>query len=130
MITASGDVGKFGVLMSNIHNAWIRAIGGRLKSDLRYSSGLVYNNFPWPTPTPEQRSAIELTAQGILDVYNLYSDCSLEILFDEDKMTPEMSKALSKNNKAVMQAYGFSVRDMSEEKCVEELMRMYEELSK
>lgn len=121
---------EFGVLMSNIHNAWIRAIGGRLKSDLRYSSGLVYNNFPWSTPTPEQRSAIELTAQGILDVYNLYSDCSLEVLFDEDKMTPEMSKALSKNNKAVMQAYGFSVRDMSEEKCVEELMRMYEELSK
>ena len=71
-----------------------------------------------------------MTAQGILDVYNLYSDCSLEVLFDEDKMTPEMSKALSKNNKAVMQAYGFSVRDMSEEKCVEELMRMYEELSK
>lgn len=119
---------EFGVLMSNIHNAWIRAIGGRLKSDLRYSSGLIYNNFPWPTPTIEQRKAIELSAQGILDVYKLYSDCALEVLFDDEKMTPEMSKALKVNNKAVMQAYGFSIREMSEEKCVIELMKMYETL--
>jgi hypothetical protein len=120
----------YGILMSNIHNAWTRAIGGRLKSDLRYSSGLVYNNFPWPDCSVEQKEKIILTAQQILDVQKKYSDCSLDILFNQDTMPPELSKALSLNNKAVMQAYGFSIRDMSEEDCVTELMKMYAKLTK
>ena len=62
----------FGVLTSNVHMAWMRAVCGRLKSDYRYSKDIVYNNFPWPTPTPEQQAKIEQTAQAILDARALY----------------------------------------------------------
>jgi hypothetical protein len=120
----------YGILMSNIHNAWMRAVCGRLEMRYRYSSSIVYNNFPWPDCSVEQKEKIKLTAQQILDVQEKYSDCSLDILFNQDTMPPELSKALSLNNKAVMQAYGFSIRDMSEEDCVTELMKMYAAMTK
>ena len=117
----------FGVLISNVHMAWMRAVCGRLKSDYSYSPS-VYNNFPWPTPTDKQRAAIEQTAQGILDARALYPDSSLADLYDPVTMPPELLKAHRANDKAVMQAYGFWGKLNSESECVAELMKMYEEL--
>ena len=119
----------FGVMCSNVHNAWIRTVCGRIKSDFRYSVNIVYNNFPWPAPTADQKAKIEQTAQAILDARTLYPDASLADLYDETTMPPELRKAHQQNDKAVMQAYGFSVKDMTESRCVAELMRMYQELT-
>ena len=118
----------FGVLTSNVHMAWMRTVCGRLKSDYRYSKDIVYNNFPWPSPTPEQKTAIEQTAQGILDARAKYPDCSLADLYDETTMPPELRKAHQQNDRAVMQAYGFSVK-MTESECVAELMKLYRKLT-
>lgn len=119
----------FGVLTSNVHNAWMRTVCGRLKSDYRYAKDIVYNNFPWPNPTPEQKAKIEQTAQGILDARALYPDCSLADLYDELSMPPELRKAHQANDRAVMQAYGFDVKTMTESTCVAELMKLYQELA-
>ena len=97
----------FGVLGSNVHMAWMRAVCGRIKSDYRYSKDVVYNNFPWPNPTDEQRTKIEQTAQAILDARALYPDSSLADLYDELTMPVELRKAHQDNDRAVMQAYGF-----------------------
>ncbi len=119
----------FGILTSNVHMAWTRAVCGRLKSDYRYSNTVVYNNFPWPTPTDAQKTRIEQTAQAILDARALYPDASLADLYDEAAMLPELRKAHQQNDRAVMEAYGFSVKDMTESGCVAELMRMYQRLT-
>ena len=117
-----------GVMISNVHMAWMRAVCGRLKSDYSYSPS-VYNNFPWPTPTDQQKVQIEQTAQAILDARALYPDSSLADLYDETTMPPELRRAHQMNDKAVMLAYSFSVKDMTESKCVAELMRMYQTLT-
>ena len=108
--------------------AWMRAVCGRLEMRYRYSNDIVYNNFPWCNPTDEQRAKIEQTAQANLDARALYPDCSLADLYDEVTMPPELRKAHQKNDRAVMQAYGFDVKTMTESSCVAELMRMYREL--
>ena len=110
--------------------AWMRAVCGRLKSDYSYSNTIVYNNFPWPCPTNEQKAKIEKTAQAILDARTLYPDCSLADLYDELTMPPELRKAHQENDRAVMQAYGFDIKTMTESSCVAELMKMYQELTK
>ncbi len=120
----------FGILTSNVHMAWTRAVCGRIKSDYRYSKDVVYNNFPWPTPTDEQKAKIEETAQAILDARALYPDSSLADLYDETTMPPELRKAHQNNDKAVMQAYGFDVKTMTESSCVAELMKLYQKLTK
>lgn len=117
-----------GVMISNVHNAWIRTVCGRIKSDFRYSVNIVYNNFPWPTPTDAQKAKIEQTAQAILDARALYPDCSLADLYDEIAMPPELRKAHQQNDRAVMQAYGFDVATTTEASCVAELMRRYQKL--
>lgn len=119
----------FGVLTSNVHMAWVRTICGRMKSDYRYSKDIVYNNFPWCNPTPEQKALIEQTAQAILDARALYPDCSLADLYDEVTMPPELRKAHQANDRAVMKAYGFDVKTMTESSCVAELMKMYQKLT-
>ena len=120
---------EFGILESNVHMAWMRTVAGRLKSDYRYSKDIVYNNFPWCKSTEAQRVKIEQTAQAILDARALYPDSSLADLYDSLTMPPELQKAHRNNDRAVMEAYGFSVRDMSEADCVAELMKMYQELT-
>lgn len=127
-IVPNATLYHFGVLTSNIHNAWMRAVCGRLKSDYRYSSGIVYNNFPWPNPTEEQKAKIERTAQAILDARALYPDSSLADLYDELTMPPELRKAHQNNDRAVMQAYGMPVRGTTESSCVAQLMKMYQKL--
>ncbi len=119
----------FGILTSNVHMAWMRAVAGRLKSDYSYSNTIVYNNFPWCNPTEEQKAKIEQTAQAILDARALYPDSSLADLYDELTMPPELRKAHQANDRAVMQAYGFDVKTMTESQCVAELMKMYQELT-
>ena len=118
-----------GVLTSNVHMAWMRAVCGRLEMRYSYSINIVYNNFPWPTPTDAQRAKIEQTAQAILDARALYPDCSLADLYDEVTMPPELRKAHQQNDKAVMQAYGFWGKLNTETECVAELMKMYQELT-
>ena len=117
-----------GVLTSNVHMAWMRAVCGRLKSDYRYSKDVVYNNFPWPTPTDAQKDKIEQTAQAILDARALYPDASLADLYDETTMPPALRKAHQQNDKAVMMAYGFWGKLNSEPACVSELMKMYQQI--
>ena len=105
---------------------------GRLKSDYRYSNTLVYNNFPWPTTTEQQKLKIEQTAQAILDARALYPDSSLADLYDELTMPPELRKAHQANDRAVTDAYGFvkgSPARTSESACVAELMKMYQTLT-
>ena len=120
----------FGILTSNIHNAWVHSVCGRIKSDFRYSVNIVYNNFPWCNPTDEQKVKIEQTAQAILDARALYPDCLLADLYDELTMPPELRKAHQANDKAVMQAYGFWGKLNTESECVAELMKMYQKLTK
>lgn len=121
----------FGVLESNVHMAWMRAVCGRLKSDYRYSKDVVYNNFPWPSPTEQQKGKIEKTAQGILDARALFPDSSLADLYDEAAMPPELRKAHQANDRAVMEAYGFPVKsEFTESKCVAELFKIYQEATK
>ncbi len=129
LIIPDASMYHFGVLLSNVHMAWMRAVCGRLKSDYRYSKDVVYNNFPWPTPTDAQKAKIEQTAQAILDARMLYPDCSLADLYDEVTMPPELRKAHQQNDKAVMQAYGFWGMLNTETECVAELMKMYQELT-
>lgn len=117
----------FGILTSNVHMAWMRAVCGRLKSDYSYSNTIVYNNFPWPEVTVEQKAKIEQTAQAILDARTKYPDCSLADLYDEVTMPPELLKAHQDNDRAVMAAYGFSTR-ISESECVAELFKLYQNI--
>lgn len=117
----------FGVLTSNVHMAWMRVVCGRMKSDYRYSPA-IYNNFPWPNPTVEQRQKIEETAQNILNVRSKFTESCLADIYDSLTMPSELQKAHIANDKAVMQAYGFSVKDTSEADCVAALMKMYQEL--
>ena len=119
----------FGVLTSNVHMAWMRAVCGRLKSDYDYSIKIVYNNFPWPAPTPEQQAKIEKTAQMILDARAKYPDCSLADLYDETVMPHDLRTAHQLNDRAVMEAYGFWGKLNTESECVAELMKMYQKLT-
>lgn len=127
-IMPEGSLYHFGILESNVHMSWMRAICGRLKSDYSYTVNHVYNNFPWPNPTDEQKAKIEQTAQAILDARAKYPDCSLADLYDELTMPVELRKAHQANDKAVMQAYGFDYKTMTESECVAELMKMYQDL--
>lgn len=129
-IIPKAGVYHFGVLTSNVHMAWMRLLAGRMKSDYSYSKDIVYNNFPWPTPTDAQKVKIEQTAQAILDARALYPGSSLATLYNETTMPPELRKAHQQNDKAVMQAYGFDVKTMTEASCVAELMKMYQALTK
>ncbi len=127
LVIPSASLYHFGVLTSNVHNAWMRRIAGRLKSDYRYSAKIVYNNFPWCDPSEEQKAKIEQSAQAILDARALYPNSSLADLYDPLLMPIELRKAHEANDKAVMKAYGFKL-SMSEDEIVAELFKMYKEL--
>lgn len=127
-IVPNASLYEFGVLTSNVHMSWMRAIAGRLKGDYRYSAKIVYNNFPWPNPTDEQKKVIEKTAQEILDIRTRYPNSSLADLYNRDLMPIDLKKAHKNNDAAVMNAYGFNWRKMSESDCVAELMKMYQKM--
>lgn len=122
----------FGVLTSNVHNAWMRAVAGRLEMRYRYSKDIVYNNFPWPEPTDAQRAKIEKTAQAILDARDNHPQESLADLYDETFMPADLRKAHQDNDRAVMEAYGLNKNSpefKSESACVAMLMKMYQNLT-
>lgn len=129
-ILPNGNLYEFGILESNVHMAWVRATCCRLKSDYSYTVNDVYNNFIWPAPTEQQKAKIEQTAQAILDARALYPDSSLADLYDELTMPPELRKAHQANDRAVMDAYGFTkgtAARTSESACVAELMKLYQQ---
>ena len=121
----------FGVLTSNVHMGWMRAVCGRLEMRYSYSNTIVYNNFPWPNPTEAQRQKIEQTAQAILDARALYPDVTLADLYDDITLIPALLKAHQQNDRAVMEAYGFPVKStFTESQCVAELFKLYQTLIK
>lgn len=119
----------FGIMTSNVQNAWMRAVCGRLEMRYSYSNTIVYNNFPWPSPTEAQKDKIEQTAKSILDARAKFPDSSLADLYDETVMPPELRRAHQENDRAVMAAYGFNTK-MTESECVAELFKLYEKLTK
>jgi hypothetical protein len=111
--------------------AWVRAVCGRLKMRYRYSKDIVYNNFPWPSPTEEQRVAVEAAAQGVLDARLSFPGSSLAELYDPLSMPPELLKAHHALDKVVWAAYGFSPKEItSEAQCVARLMERWQQLLK
>ena len=126
-IVANATIYHFGILTSNVHMAWMRAVCGRLKSDYRYSKEIVYNTFPWPEVTDKQKEQIERTAQNILNVRESFSDTPMSILYDQATMPNELRKAHQANDIAVMKAYGMPIKETDEAACVAWLMRLYQE---
>ena len=121
----------FGILTSNVHMAWMRAVCGRLKSDYRYSKDIVYNNFPWPEPSLEQEETIKKTAQAILDAREKYPGTSFADMYGEHiYLFPELLTAHQNNDRAVMAAYGFPIKGFTESDCVAELMKLYQKMTK
>ena len=129
LIIPNATLYHFGILESNVHMAWMRVVCGRLKSDYRYSKDVVYNNFPWPSPTDSQKEKIEKTAQAILDVRAKYPDSSLADLYDPTTMPYDLLEAHRANDRAVMAVYDFSTK-MTESECVARLFEMYAEMTK
>ncbi|MBR0081990.1 MAG: class I SAM-dependent DNA methyltransferase [Clostridia bacterium] len=126
-IVPNASVYHFGILTSNVHMAWMRAVCGRLEMRYRYSKEIVYNTFPWPKPTEMQRHRIEETAQGIIDARAKYPDTPLSVLYDRNLMPNDLQKAHQANDRAVMQAYGMPIKETDEAACVAWLMRLYQE---
>ncbi len=119
----------FGVLTSNVHMAWMRTVAGRLESRYRYSKDIVYNNFPWPNPTDEQKQKIERTAQNILDARARYPESSLADLYDPLTQPSDLQKAHRENDRAVYEAYGKPWDITSEPACIAYLMQAYRALT-
>ena len=122
----------FGVLSSAMHTAWVRLVAGRLKSDFRYSAGLVYNNYPWPDPTPEQRSKVEACAAAVLAAREPHLPprgmSTLADLYDPLTMPPALSKAHADLDRAVERCYKPEPFHSDRER-VEHLFRLYEQLT-
>lgn len=128
LIIPTDSLCYFGILNSNVHMSWMRAVAGRMKSDYQYSSSIVYNNFPWPKLDDYHKRRIEKSAQMILDARDLYPLSSLADLYDDLTMPKELRKSHQENDARVMKAYGFDFENMTESECVAELMKMYEKL--
>ena len=128
-IVPNATLYHFGILTSNVHMAWMRVVCGRLKGDYRYAKELVYNTFPWPSPTEEQYHKIEDTAKNILEVRKKYSnDTTMAVLYDPITMPADLEKAHRKNDIAVMNAYGFKINETSEMDCIASLMKLYHKI--
>ena len=127
-VMRDGGLYEFGILSSNVHNAWLRAVAGRLREDFTYSVSVVYNTFPWPELNENSKEKIRTTAQRILDVRNKYTKSSLADLYGDLTMPSDLRQAHTENDKAVMRAYGFSIKDTTETQCVAELMKMYQKI--
>jgi len=126
-ILPSATLYHFGVLTSDVHMAWVRTVCGRLKSDYRYSTSIVYNNFPWPNPNEKQRQTIETAAQGVLDARALFPNESFAALYDPTRMPPELAKAHRTLDSAVKKAYG-GKGFASEAERVADLMERYQNI--
>ena len=119
-----------GILSSNVHMYWMKLLCGRMKSDFRYANGLVYNTLPWPNVSNEQYEKISETAKAIVEARKLYPGSTLADLYNpkNEWMYPQLFDAHKKNDKAVMEAYGFDL-NMTESEIVAELFKMYEQIT-
>lgn len=124
---ANASLYTFGVLESNVHMSWMRTVAGRLKSDYRYSNNIVYNNFPWPSPSDEQKKQIEASAKAILEARDNCKNQTYATMYDPVAMPPELRKAHQANDRAVMKAYGMPIRETDEAACVAWLMKLYQQ---
>lgn len=127
LIIPDATLYHFGILTSTMHMAWMRAVGGRLKSDYRYSGSVVYNTYPWPDAEVTQIVKIEELAQAVLDARTLYPNSSLADLYDPLTMPPELIAAHRKLDAAVEKAYGRKFSDDTER--VAFLFEKYSELA-
>lgn len=120
----------YGILQSQFHNAWMRVVCGRLKSDYRYSGGVVYNNFVWPEPGAEQRAEVERRAQAVLDARRLYEGSTLADMYDPDNefLYPELVRAHRELDAAVEAAYGVDFGG-DEQKIVAHLFGLYAKMA-
>ena len=126
-VVSGADLWHFGVLTSRMHMSWMRHIGGRLKSDYRYSVGLVYNTFPWPEQTEFQKQKIRDLADAVLSARARYSEATLADLYDRDLMTPDLRKAHLALDTSVDKAYRAGAFANDSER-VEHLFRLYEKV--
>jgi hypothetical protein len=122
------DLHQFALITSAMHMAWLRNIGGRLKSDYRYSIGLVYNPFPWPKLTDADRTRLDTLAQVVLDARAAHPGATLADLYDPDVMPPDLRKAHRALDLAVDRLYRKEPFD-SDRARVEHLFRLYEQLT-
>ncbi|MBR1680570.1 hypothetical protein IJ707_02135, partial [bacterium] len=128
LIIPNATILHFGILNSSIHMIWCNIVGGKLGEGFRYSKDIIYNTFPIPNMTEQQKNRIKKTAQAILDARKLYPELNLKNLYNSALMPTELRKAHAANDRAVMKVYGFR-KDMSELEIISELFRMYEELT-
>lgn len=127
LIMENSSLYNFGILNSKIHMFWIETVAGRFKEDYTYSVGIVYNNFPWCSPTDKQKEKIEKTAKAILDARTLYPNNTLADLYNKYTMPIELRKAHNENDKVVMEAYGFD-KNLTKDEIVDKLMEMYKKI--
>jgi hypothetical protein len=126
-VLLDADLWHFGLLTSAMHMAWLRQIGGRLKSDYRYSVGIVYNTFPWPEATDRQRANIRALAQAVLDARAHFPQATLGDLYDADIMPPQLRKAHRALDHAVDKLYR-SAAFAGDRDRAEHLFGLYEKL--
>lgn len=129
LMVPGGTKYEFGVLSSQFHNAWMRLVAGRMKSDYQYSATIVYNNFVFPNPTAEQRAAIEQAAQAVIEARETHPGWTLADLYDPDKMPADLLDAHKSLDAAVEAAYGVDCNG-DEEKIVAHLFKLYAEATK
>ena len=131
LMIPDADLYYFGVLSSNVHNAWMRVVAGRMKSDYQYSGGIVYNTFPWPYADEQQRHDIAVAAQAILDARARLTDVSLAEMYKRKNfiLFGELKRAHDNLNRYVMRAYGMPIKETTESSCVAELMRRYQAMT-
>jgi hypothetical protein len=129
LVIENAALWHFAILTSRAHMSWLRFIGGRLKSDYRYSTGLVYNTFPWPEATPSQRAQVEVLAQAVLDARRLpkNSTSTLADLYDPDTMPAELRRAHRELDTAVDRLYRRAPFGSDRER-VEHLFTLYQRL--
>jgi hypothetical protein len=126
-VVTGASLWHFGILTSRMHMSWLRHIGGRLKSDFRYSIGVVYNTFPWPEADEKQRARITNLAQGVLNARAEFKAASLADLYDVDAMSPSLSHAHHELDLAVDKLYRKTAFASDRER-VEHLFGLYEHL--
>lgn len=128
-ISTAASIWHFALITSHMHMVWVNNIGGRLKSDPRYSIKLVYNTFPWPQATPAQRSQIEALAQAVLDARALPKNgtSTLADLYDPDTMPAELRRAHRELDTAVDRLYRRAPFASDRER-VEHLFTLYQRL--
>ncbi|OYU48177.1 MAG: SAM-dependent methyltransferase [Rhizobiales bacterium PAR1] len=127
-VIVDAEIYHFGILNSAMHMAWLRHIGGRLKSDYQYSIGIVYNTFPWPEADEKAKAKIRTLAQAVLDARLAHPGSTLADLYDPDVMPPDLRKAHKALDAAVDRLYRAAPFTSDRER-VEHLFGLYEKLS-